>query len=168
MSKRISTKVKVAALTLAVAIPAFLVGPVLFPPAEIGVEPTAAQLPLFLFLAVGDAILLGLGVSFLVFGLPVLRKVSPDSRARAWAMYLSIGYLMISWWPHLNMHSSNGVDLTGLLVIDYVFHFPLEITGVVLAYCSFSLFRSWRNGTLEDAIRREAAGERSLADSPAR
>lgn len=168
MSTKISTKVKVAALTLAVAVPAFLVGPVLFPPAEGGPVPTAAQLPLFLILAVGDALLLGLGVSFLVFGLPVIRKVSPDSRLRAWAMYLSIGYLMVSWWPHLNMHASNGLDLGGLLVIDYLFHLPLEVAGVVLAYCSFSLFRSWRKGTLEEAIRQEAAGERSLADNPAR
>ena len=168
MSTKISTKVKVAALTLAVAVPAFLVGPVLFPPAEGGPVPTAAQLPLFLILAVGDALLLGLGVSFLVFGLPVIRKVSPDSRLRAWAMYLSIGYLMVSWWPHLNMHASNGLDLGGLLVIDYLFHLPLEVAGVVLAYCSFSLFRSWRKGTLEEAIRQEAAGERSLAENPAR
>jgi hypothetical protein len=53
---------------------------------------------------------LGLGISFLVFGLPVIRRVSPDSQVRAWAMYLAISYLMVSWWPHLNMHAANGVD----------------------------------------------------------
>jgi hypothetical protein len=135
-----------------VAVPAFFAGPVLFPPADIGVEPTAAQIALLMSLAVGDAILLGLGVSFLVFGLPVLRQVSPDSKARAWAMYLSIGYLMVSWWPHLNMHASNGIDLGGLLRIDLLFHFPLEVAGVVLAYCAFSLFRSWKSGKLADAL----------------
>jgi hypothetical protein len=145
-------KTKVALLTAAVAVPAFFVGPVLFPPADIGVEPTAAQIALLMSLAVGDAILLGLGVSFLVFGLPVLRQVSPDSKARAWAMYLSIGYLMVSWWPHLNMHASNGIDLGGLLRIDLLFHFPLEVAGVVLAYCAFSLFRSWKSGKLADAL----------------
>ena len=36
----------------------------MFPPADVGVEPTAGQLPFFLFLAVGDALLLALGVSF--------------------------------------------------------------------------------------------------------
>jgi hypothetical protein len=145
-------KTKVALLTAAVAVPAFFAGPVLFPPADIGVEPTAAQIALLMSLAVGDAILLGLGVSFLVFGLPVLRQVSPDSKARAWAMYLSIGYLMVSWWPHLNMHASNGIDLGGLLRIDLLFHFPLEVAGVVLAYCAFSLFRSWKSGKLADAL----------------
>ena len=153
-------------ITLAVAVPAFLLGPLLFPPAEGSPTPTAGQMPFFLFLGVGDAVLLGLGVVFLIFGLPVLRKVSPDSRARAWAMYLSIGYLMVSWWPHLNMHASNGLDLQGLLFIDYFFHLPLEIAGVALAYCFFSLFRSWRSGKLVAAV--EANEKDSLAGAPAR
>lgn len=38
-------------------------------------------------------------------------------------MYLSVGYLLVSWWPHLNMP----------------FHLPLEISGVVLALCVLSL-----------------------------
>lgn len=148
-------KMRVAIITLAVAIPAFIIGPMLFPPADMGVEPTAAQIPFFILLAVGDVILLGLGVSFLIFGFPLIRQVSPDSRARAWAMYLAIGYLMVSWWPHLNMHVSNGIDFGGLLFIDYVFHLPLEIAGVVLAYCAFSIFRSWRSGKLAEATQSE-------------
>jgi hypothetical protein len=69
----------------------------------------------------------------------MLRRVSPDSRLRAWAMYLCVGFLLVSWWPHLNMHASNGDSLSGLLVIDYTFHLPLEITGVILAVCVLSL-----------------------------
>jgi hypothetical protein len=136
------TRVKVAIVTTLVAVPAFLMGPVIFPPADIGVEPTTAQIPHFIFLAVGDALLLGLGVTFLLFGFPVMRQVSPDSKARAWAMYLSIGYLMVSWWPHLNLHASNGMDLGGLLLIDYFFHLPLEVAGVVLALSFVSLMGS--------------------------
>lgn len=74
---------KVLIVTLLVAVPAVILGPVLFPPADVGSEPSAAQIPFFMFLGAADAILLGLGVSFLVFGFPVLRKVSPDSRVRA-------------------------------------------------------------------------------------
>jgi hypothetical protein len=139
---------KVAIVTAIVAVPAFVSGPILFPPADTGVEPTAGQMPFFLFLAVGDAVLLGLGVSFVLFGLSVIRKVSPDSKLRAWAMYLSIGYLMISWWPHLNMHAHNGMDLHGLLIIDFLFHLPLEVAGVVLALSFISLFRSYRSGNV--------------------
>ncbi len=91
------TQFKIAAITIAVTVPAFLSGPLIFPPAEGGPSPTSGQLPYLLFLAATDAVLLGLGVSFLIFGLPVLRKVSPDSKFRAWAMYVSIDYLMVSW-----------------------------------------------------------------------
>jgi hypothetical protein len=147
---------KVSIVTLMVAVPAFVLGPVLFPPADVGSEPSAAQIPFFMFLGAADAILLGLGVSFLVFGLPVLRKVSPDSRLRAWAMYLAIGYLMVSWWPHLNLHISSPIDnWQMLLYIDFLFHLPLEIAGVVLAYCAFSIFMSWRGGKLAEAVRAE-------------
>ena len=147
---------KVTIVTLVVAVPAFVLGPVLFPPADVGSEPSAAQIPFFMFLGAADAILLGLGVSFLVFGLPVLRKVSPDSRLRAWAMYLAIGYLMVSWWPHLNLHISTPIDnWQMLLYIDFLFHLPLEIAGVVLAYCAFSIFMSWRSGKLAEAVRAE-------------
>jgi hypothetical protein len=147
---------KVSIVTLMVAVPAFVLGPVLFPPADVGSEPSAAQIPFFMFLGAADAILLGLGVSFLVFGLPVLRKVSPDSRLRAWAMYLAIGYLMVSWWPHLNLHISTPIDNWHMLLyIDFLFHLPLEIAGVVLAYCAFSIFMSWRSGKLAEAVRAE-------------
>jgi len=149
------TRTKVAIITVPVAVVAFLLNPILFPPAQVGAGPTSAQLPFLIFLGVGDAVLLGLGISFLIFGYPLLRKVSPDSRARAWAMYLSIGYLMVSWWPHLGMHASNGTDIGGLLVIDFVFHLPLEVAGAVLAYCAYSLFRSWRGGKLTAAIQAE-------------
>jgi hypothetical protein len=134
--------VKVLIVTVLVAVPAFLLGPVLFPPWAGGPTPTAGQLPFFLFLATGDALLLGLGISFLLFGFPVMRQVSPDSRLRAWAMYLSIGYLMVSWWPHLNLHAHNGTNLQGLLYIDFLFHLPLEVAGVALALSFISLMRS--------------------------
>jgi hypothetical protein len=89
------TWIKVTIITLVVAVPALLLGPVIFPPADVGAEPTAGQMPFFVFLALTDALLLGLGVSFLLFGFPVMRRVSPDSRLRAWAMYLSIGPLLL-------------------------------------------------------------------------
>lgn len=138
-------KVKIATTVLAVAVPALVLGPILWPPADVGVTPTATQLALFIALAVGDALFFGAGVAFLVFGFPVLRRVSLDSRLRAWAMYVSVGYLLVSWWPHLNLHGAAGLDLHKLLIIDYVFHLPLEISGAVLALSLLSLLRSRRH-----------------------
>lgn len=134
-------KSKVALVTAAVAVPAFVSGPLIWPVADVGVEPTSAQLPAFLLLAVGDALLLGGGVAFMAFGLPLVRRIAGGSRLRALTMYAAISYLMVSWWPHINMHNANGFDLGGLLVIDFLFHFPLEVAAVALGACFFSLYR---------------------------
>jgi hypothetical protein len=143
--------VKVLLVTVVVAILAFALGPIIWPPAESGPSPTAAQLPFLLFLNLVQATVLGLGISILAFGLPVVRRISPDSKASTWAMYLSIGYLMISWWPHINMHIHNGPeDLRGLLIIDYLFHLPSMAAALVLGYCFFSLLRK-RSGTRASA-----------------
>lgn len=133
--------IKVLIVTLVVAVPAFVLGPVLFPPAEVGIEPTAGQIPYVILLAAWDALFLGLGVAFLLYGMPVLRKVSPDSSVRAWVMYLSIVILTVSWWPHLNMTASNSIDFQGRLFIDYGFHVPLMISAATLIYCFISMAR---------------------------
>jgi hypothetical protein len=70
-----------------------------------------------------------------------VRSVSADSKLRAWAMYLCIGWLMVSWWPHDNLHIHNGDNLQGLLYIEYGFHMTLMISAIVLAYCFLSLLR---------------------------
>ena len=146
-------RIEVSIETLLIAVPYFILATILIPPADVGSEPSTAQMPFFMFIVAADAILLGHGVSFLVFGLPVLKKVSPDSRVRAWAMYLAIGYLMVSWWPHLNLHMSTPIeDWKMLLYVDFLFHLPLEIAGAVLAYCTFSIFMSWRSGKLAEAV----------------
>src|ERR687884_1360577 len=133
---RRSTWVAVVVLTLIIAVPAFLLNPIIWPPAPDGPVPTAAQIPYLIALDVMQAVFLGLGVAFLIFGLPVMRSISPDSKVRAWAMYLSIAYLMISWWPHINMHVHNATDnLQGLIYIDYLFHLPSMIAALLLAYC---------------------------------
>lgn len=139
-------------VTVLVAVPAFILGPIIWSPAEGGPLPTATQLPFLLFLNLVQATVLGLGVSFLAFGLPVVRRISPDSKVRAWAMYLSIAYLMVSWWPHINMHVHNAPDnLQGLIYIDYLFHLPSMICALVLAYCFFSLL--WERGGTRKPVR---------------
>jgi hypothetical protein len=142
------TWLAVVVLTLIIAVPAFLLNPIVWPPA--GPAPTAAQLPYLIALDVMQSLFLGLGVSFVLFGLPIMRRISPDSKTRAWAMYLCIGWLMLSWWPHIGMHVHNAPDnLQGIIYIDYLFHVPLMITVAVLAYCFFSLVRQRVRGPVE-------------------
>jgi hypothetical protein len=134
---------KVVAVTLVAAVAAMVAGPILWPPSDppLFPEPSAGQVPFFVLLQVVTCLTFGLGVSFLIFGLPVVRGVSADRRLRAWSMYLSIGWLLVSWWPHGHLHQHNGHDLQGLLYIEYGFHVAPMLAGLVLAYYFLSLLR---------------------------
>jgi hypothetical protein len=136
-----STWIKVLVVTLIAAVLAIVVGPILWPTSDppLFPEPTAAQLPFFIALQIMTALTFGLGISFLLFGLPVVRRVSADSKLRAWLMYLSIGWLLISWWPHGHLHQHSGADVQKLLYIDYGFHVAPMLATLVLAYCFLSL-----------------------------
>jgi hypothetical protein len=129
-----STRTKVILVTLVVAVPAFLLAKVLFPPPA-GPGPSSGQQPWFILLSVLDSVLLGLGVAFAAFGWTAVRRVSPMSRPRALGIYLSLAWLMLSWYPHIELHGSAfGSTFFGLLVIDYLFHVPLFIAPLVLIW----------------------------------
>jgi Na+-driven multidrug efflux pump len=140
---RRSTWIRVVAVTLIVAVLAMVVGPILWPTSDppLFPEPAATQLPFFIVFQVVTSLTFGLGVSLLLFGRPVVRRVSADRKLRAWLMYLSIGWLLISWWPHGHLHQHNGHDVQGLLYIEYGFHVAPMLAGLIVAYCFLSLMR---------------------------
>ena len=140
---RRSTWIKVLVVTLIAAVTAMVVGPILWPTSDPPLfhEPTAAQLPFFIVLQVVTCLTFGLGVSFLLFGWAVVRRVSADWKLRAWLMYLSIGWLLVSWWPHGHLHQYNGDDVQGLLYIEYGFHVAPMLAGLIVAYCFLPLMR---------------------------
>jgi hypothetical protein len=51
-------------------------------------------------------------------------------RTRAWALYVTIGWLLLSWYPHVGLHVHAGRNLRALLVIEYAFHVPLYLCTV--------------------------------------
>ena len=144
---RRSAWIKVVAVTFIVAVTAMVVGPILWPTSDppLFPEPTGAQVPFFIVLQSVTCLTFGLGVSFHLFGWPVVRRVSADWRFRAWYMYVSFGWLLVSWWPHGHLHQHYGHDLQGLLYIEYGFHVAPMLAGLVVAYSFLSLMRE-RNG----------------------
>lgn len=134
-----STKIKVILITLLFAIPTFLTGRMIWPPSPMVPEPTSAQLPFFILLSVFESVAFGLGVSFLIFGWPYVKKVTGKSKTLTWLVYLSIAWYLVNWWPHDNLHIHNGMDLQGLLYIEYGFHVTMIIAGAILAYAFFNL-----------------------------
>jgi hypothetical protein len=140
------TWVKVALITALFAVPAMALGQVIWPPDPGNPEPSAGQLPFFIFLSVFEAVAFGLGISFLLFGFPALLRLARGSRLRAWAMYLSVGWFLVSWWPHDNLHLHTGLDLQGLLYIEYGFHVTLIFAAFVLAFSLLTLLRPEETG----------------------
>jgi hypothetical protein len=143
----VKTWMKVTLVTIVLGVVAMALGPILWPIAEGGPQPTGIQLFFFIVLEAIQSLALGLGISFLLFGLPTVRRVSSNSRLMAWAMYLSIGWLLVSWWPHGHLHQVVGENLQGLLYIEYGFHVTVIIGAIVLAYGFLSLLREQSKGT---------------------
>ena len=132
------TWVKVALVTALFAVPAMALGKVIWPPAP-GGGAIGGTVPL-LHLACGVR---GFDVRPGHL-LPPLRFRSPAAAVgatwRAWAIYLSVGWFLVSWWPHDNLHIHNGDDLQGLY-IEYGFHVTLMLAGIVLAYSLLTMLR---------------------------
>ena len=134
-----SKRTIVTIITLVVAIPAFFLGPQIWSPV---VAPPGTLIPFYAFLAAIEALLLGLGVCFLIWGFSLVWRVFPGSRMLAFLVYLSIGWQLVSWWPHDNLHAHIGMDFQKLLGIEYGFHLTLMISSAILAYAFLKIFRS--------------------------
>jgi hypothetical protein len=154
------TWIKASLITSLFGVPAFVLGPVIWPPAAHGPELSAAQLPFAIAIFAIEALGFGLGISFLALGLPTVRRAAAGAEKRAWATYLSIGWLLVSWWPHDNLHMHVGEDPQSLLFLTYGFHLTLLISGLVLALSFLSTMRQQQAAP----IRQEGARDRgSLA-----
>ncbi len=138
--------IKWLVVTLVLAVIAFLASPNgplggFWRPSPDFPRPTDAQLPLFILLNVTEALTFGLGIAFLIFGYPLMQTIAPASKRLTFWTFLSIAWLLFSWWPHDSLHVANGMNLNGLLVIEYVFHVTLMVAGAILAYFFFALLR---------------------------
>ena len=132
-----STKTKFVSVVVVFGLISFALSRVIWPdvmePGMMG--PSSGQLPFFIFISVFESVAFGVGVAFLFFGWPMVRRTLPDQYTGAVLTFLSIAWMLISWWPHDNMHRVNGTnDLAGLLRIEYIFHFTLIIAAFIVAF----------------------------------
>jgi len=121
-------------VTLLLGIATFIASPYIWiPPPGVPV-PTPSQVPYFIILSLFESFSFGLGVAFLLFAYPTMRKTSKDSKIASILLYLAIGWLLISWWVHDGFHKVNGENLQGLLLIEYAFHLTLILAGTLAAF----------------------------------
>lgn len=133
------TSLKAALLTVGIAIPAFLLGPVIWPKSPDIPAMTPVQFGLFVGLAAWEALLLGVGVAFLVLGWAAARHSRHPGKTTL--ALVAVTWLMANWWVHDNLHVHTGLDIPGVLAIEYGFHFTLGVAGLVLAYLSVDAMR---------------------------
>ena len=127
------TRITATLITLAGGITAFLLGPVIFPPAAGLPAPTPTQTPFFLALGIVEALFFGLGLAFIALGYPRVRRAARVAGMNPWPVYASIAWMLASWWPHISLHGTVGMDLTGLLFVDYTFHLTLIVAAAIVA-----------------------------------
>jgi hypothetical protein len=92
-------------------------------------------------LGAADSLAFGVGVAFLIFGFPLLARLG-GTGPLTWASYLGIGWSLVSWWPHVNMHRVNGASFEGLVTIDLIFHLTLIVAAMILAAFFLRVIRS--------------------------
>ncbi|MBI3242951.1 MAG: hypothetical protein HYZ49_11725 [Chloroflexi bacterium] len=143
---RLKSWIAPAILTLVLAAVAFIASPnaplgTFWAPAPGIPQPSSAQLPLFILLNLAEALTFGMGVSFLIFGYPLVRAISPASVNLTRATHISIAWLLFNWWPHDSLHLHVGLELNGLLAIEYGFHVTLMLAGAIVAAFFLTILR---------------------------
>lgn len=119
-------------LSVILAILTIPLGMKIWPPAPGTPMPTPMQLPFFVLLSLFEALSFGVGFYFLIDGMNLLKKFKVENRLTI-LTHLAISWTIISWWPHDHIHMHNGMDITGLLFIEYGFHVTLILSGLIIA-----------------------------------
>jgi len=136
MSKRF-----IVALTVGLAIPAFVLSRVIWPDPPGAAAPPPGLLPLLMVPAIFEALAFGAGVAFLIGAGRALVRHQADRLSVA--AYVSAAWALVSWWPHSNMHRAN-TTLEGPVLIDWTFHLTLIVGAVVIGtYFYLTIVRPW-------------------------
>lgn len=128
-------RTKILVTTLVLGIVFFMLGPMapigsqIWTMPEEGPEPSAWQIPLFMLYTSIVCLAFGFGVSYWVFGMPWTRRLFPRLTGAA---HVALGYIPASFWLHDTLHMINGENMTGLILIEYTFHVPMILVGVLL------------------------------------
>jgi hypothetical protein len=121
------------------------IGSMIWPMAEGMPEPEGANLPLLMAMGFIEAAAFGLGLCWLVYGRNAAKALGGPG-ALGTALYVSVAWALMNWIPHSSLHMNHGnlvtpADFTGLVAIEYGFHFTLILAGACVAWCLYRLAR---------------------------
>ncbi len=130
-----------ALITVVFGAVTFGLGRQIWPTPAGAAQPPAGLVPFFIGLSAVESVVFGLGVCFILFG---YRRVAGSGQPLwlSYATYLAVAWLMVSWWPHDNLHRTTlGGNWTGLLAIDYGFHLTLMASIGIVAVFVYRVLR---------------------------
>ena len=127
------TKWLVAGTTVVLTLISFALTRVIWPDAPGTPQPSGGLLPFYIGVGLVESFAFGLGVAFLIFGGRMMSSFR-QGRGLTLLTYLSIGWLLINWWPHDNLHRVVRFDFARLIWIEYGFHVTLIAAAAGVAY----------------------------------
>jgi hypothetical protein len=134
-------------ITVALAIPAFVMSRVIWPDPPGAAPPPPGLLPWLMVPAVFEALAFGAGVVFLVAAGRALMRHPADRLSVA--ACVSAAWTLVSWWPHSNMHRAN-TTLEGLVLIDWVFHLTLIVGAAVIGTYLYTALGKGRTRSVDN------------------
>src|SRR5687767_3805055 len=93
------TRRLVVLATLAVGVPAFLLGRIIWPDTTDSIVVPAHLVPYFALPSLLEALAFGAGAAFLIANAGASRRAAGQRRLAA-AAYWSTAWLLMAWWPH--------------------------------------------------------------------
>lgn len=135
------SKLFIVALTVGLAIPAFVLSRVIWPDPPGAAAPPPGLLPLLMVPAVVEALAFGAGAAFVITAGRALLRRTYDRLSLA--AYISAAWALVSWWPHSNMHRAN-TTLEGLVLIDWTFHLTLILGAAIVGTYFYAAIRNER------------------------
>ena len=121
---------------------AYFAGSVIWPP-SIVLRFTGTELVLSNAFYLFEALAFGWGISFLIWMLPKAGILRREKWLNFNAVALSVGWLLLSWWPHDRLHLTNYESLHSFLYIEYGFHIPNIVAIFVVAYYFFRFLEAY-------------------------
>ena len=137
---------KVLIITPLAGLPAAAIGHLIWPPTQ-EITPTPGQMPFLIFLNGAEALTFGLGVAFLVVAWPWVKRAAPRARRLTTLTYLATAWSLLNWLPHDDLHIHNGLNVQGVLYIDYGFHLTIIGAAALVAYFVYWTLRAAAGGT---------------------
>lgn len=134
-------------LGIAIGSIAYFLGSFIWPP-SIVLRFTGIELVLSNAFYLFEALAFGWGISFLIWMLPKAEILRKEKWLRFNTVAISVGWLLLSWWPHDRLHLTHYESIHNFLYIEYGFHIPTIAAIFVVAYYFFRFLEAYAKGVV--------------------